>query len=146
MGRSASNYSAALLRGGGMSIAQHLPDHIKRASRSIGYAAWLNTSETWQGLPVILRSRLDARQRAALAFTVLKSLDRDDAAKTMQAVRSEGAGQPIAPLFNAMDEAAFWADLATPEELDAYTFASFNRMAPARQAAFLNFVQGRAAA
>ncbi len=129
-----------------MRIVQHLPDQIKRASRSIGYAAWLNTSETWQGLPVILRSRLDARQRAALAFTVLKSLDRDDAAKTMQAVRSEGAGQPIAPLFNAMDEAAFWADLATPEELDAYTFASFNRMAPARQAAFLNFVQGRAAA
>jgi len=129
-----------------MSIAQHIPDNIKRASRSIGYAAWLNTSDAWYGLPAILRSRLDARQRVALAFTALKSLDRDDAAKTMQAVRSEGAGQPIAPLFNAMDEATFWADLATPEELDAYTFASFKRMSPARQAAFLNFVQGRAAA
>jgi hypothetical protein len=52
----------------------------------------------------------------------------------------------MAPLFNYMDQAAFWADMATPDELDAYALASFNRMAPQRQAAFLGFVQGRAAA
>jgi hypothetical protein len=45
-----------------------------------------------------------------------------------------------------MDQAVFWADMAEADELDAYCLASFNRMAPQRQAAFLGFIQGRAAA
>ena len=53
---------------------------------------------------------------------------------------------PQAPLFNHMDQAAFWADMAEPDELDAYCLASFNRMHPARQSAFLAFVQRKAAA
>lgn len=59
---------------------------------------------------------------------------------------AEYAGMPQAPLFNHMDQAAFWADMAEPVELDAYCLASFNRMHPARQSAFLAFVQrGQAA-
>ena len=58
-----------------MNIAQHIPDNIKRVSRSIGYAAWLNTADDWVALPVILRARLDERQRVALAYSVLLSLD-----------------------------------------------------------------------
>jgi hypothetical protein len=126
-----------------MSIAQHIPDNLKRVSRSIGYAAWLDTSDDWHGLPVILRARLDARQRAALAFMALKSLDRVDAVQVAESALAEGAGQPIAPLFNAMDEAAFWADMAAPDELEAYCLASFNAMPAPRKAAFLDFVQGR---
>lgn len=117
-----------------------------RVVRAIGYAAWLNDSDSWSGLSVILRARLDARRRAALAFTALKSLDHDNALRTSQAALAEATGQPIAPLFNHMDEAAFWADMATPEELSAYCLATYNRLAPNRQAAFLAFVQGRAAA
>ena len=45
-----------------------------------------------------------------------------------------------------MDEAQFQASLASPVELEAYCLASFRQMAPHRQAAFLRFVQGRAAA
>lgn len=126
-----------------MNIAKHIPDHIKRVSRAIGYAAWLDTSNDWLGLPVVLRARLDARQRAALAYAALKSLDREDAVLTAEMALAGGAGQPIAPLFNAMDEAAFWADMAEPEEMEAYCLASFNAMPRPRQAAFLDFVQGR---
>ncbi|MBZ0129915.1 MAG: hypothetical protein K8F59_12435 [Rhodobacteraceae bacterium] len=129
-----------------MSIAKHIPDNIKRVSRSVGYALWLNTSADWFSLPVILRARLDARQRAALAFMALRSLDREDAVLTAEMALSGGAGQPITPLFNHMDEAAFWADMAEPEELEAYCLASFNAMPRGRQAAFLDFVQGRQAA
>lgn len=50
-------------------------------------------------------------------------------------------GAPIAPLFNAMEQARFWADLATRNELKAYALACFNRLPPTDQAAFLRHVQ-----
>jgi hypothetical protein len=129
-----------------MNISQQIPDNIKRVSRSLGYTLWLDRFEDWDGLSLILRARLTDRQRAALAYAALLSQDNEDARLTAETALSEGAGQPMAPLFNYMDQAAFWADMATPDELDAYALASFNRMAPQRQAAFLGFVQGRAAA
>ena len=129
-----------------MNISQHIPDNIKRVSRSVGYALLLDTFEDWDGLSLILRARLSDRQRAALAFMALKSLDQDDATLTAETALSGGAGQPMAPLFNYMDQAVFWADMAEADELNAYCLASFNRMAPQRQAAFLGFIQGRAAA
>ncbi len=129
-----------------MNISQHIPDNIKRVSRSVGYALLLDTFEDWDGLSLILRARLSDRQRAALAFMALNSLDQDDATLTAETALSGGAGQPMAPLFNYMDQAVFWADMAEADELDAYCLASFNRMAPQRQAAFLGFIQGRAAA
>ncbi|OAN86068.1 hypothetical protein [Sulfitobacter geojensis] len=126
-----------------MSIAKHIPAHIKRVCRCLGYVLWLDDTASWFGLPIILRARLDERQRAALAYATLKSMDRDNALLTAETALSEGAGQPIAPLFNHMDEAAFWADMASPDEVEAYCFASFNAMPRPRQAAFLEFVQGR---
>ncbi len=71
-----------------MSLSKHIPDHIKRVSRSVGYALWLDTSDDWLGLPVILRARLDERQRAALAFMALKSLDYETACQTAGAALS----------------------------------------------------------
>jgi hypothetical protein len=129
-----------------MNISQQIPDNIKRVSRSLGFALWLEGTNDWLGLSLILRARLTARQRAALAYAALLSQDDVDARLTVETALSEGVGQPISPLFNHMDESAFWADMATPDELDAYALASFNRMAPQRQLAFLGFVQGRAAA
>lgn len=129
-----------------MSIAKQIPDHIKRVSRSVGYALWLDHTDDWFGLPVIFRARLDARQRAALAFMALKSLDYDDALLTAETALDESAGMPMVPLFGYMDQAVFWADMAAPDELDAYVLAIFKRMAPARQSAFLDYLLGRAAA
>lgn len=126
-----------------MSISKQIPDHVKRVSRSLGYALWLDGVDDWFGLPVILRARLDAKQRAKLAFMALKSLDHGDALTTAEAALSEGTGQPIAPLFDHMDEAAFWADMAEPEALEAYCLASFNALPAARKAAFLEFATGR---
>lgn len=55
-------------------------------------------------------------------------------------------GWPI-PAFmgRVMEEAGFWADMASRVELKAYALACYRRMTPADQAAFLGFVQGEAA-
>ena len=69
-----------------MSISKAIPDNIKRACRSIGYAAWLGDSGGWLGLVAVLRVRLTTEQRAALAFATLRSLDYDTACLTADAV------------------------------------------------------------
>jgi hypothetical protein len=70
-----------------MRISQQIPDHIKRVSRSVGYALWLDSFDDWDGLSLVLRARLDPRQRAALAYMALKSLDRDDATAVSEALQ-----------------------------------------------------------
>jgi hypothetical protein len=114
--------------------------------RMLGYVLTLGTQDAWWGLVPVLMARLTVEERAALAFMGLKALDRDDAMMTAEAALCAGAGQPQAPLFSFMAEAAFWADMADPEELEAYCLASFNAMPRGRQVAFLDHVQGRLAA
>lgn len=131
----------------GTALAAHMPRRIKRVSRSLGYCLLLNDTDAWLGLAAVLRSRLSASERAAVAYVTLKALSPEDGRVVASAALGwSGAGQPIAPLVSSMDEAAFWADLAEPEEHEAYCFASFAAMPPQRQAAFLDFVQGRQAA
>lgn len=129
-----------------MSVSEHIPRNIKSVARCVGYAAWLDTPDTWLGLPVVLEARLEPRQRAALAYAALRTLTPEQVADVANTVLPDSAGMPIAPLFNHMDEAAFWADMAAPEELEAYCLATFKAMPRVRQAAFLDFVQGRQAA
>lgn len=129
-----------------MTIREHIPLYIKRTARAVGMTIWLNDCNAWAGLTVVLTARLSTQKRAALAWSALRSLRIDQAADVANAVIPERTSPPVPPLFNYMDEAAFWADMAEPEALDAYCLASFNRMAAARQADFLEFVQGRRAA
>ncbi|KZY51183.1 MULTISPECIES: hypothetical protein [Sulfitobacter] len=123
---------------------------IDSVSRSLGYCLLLDNLDAWLSLPAILRARLSTTERAALAYVSLKALLPQDAEAVAEAalggVMPSAAGQPIAPLFNHMDEAAFWADMAVPDEREAYCLASFKAMPYERQAAFLDFVQGRQAA
>ncbi|MFN3824091.1 MAG: hypothetical protein ACK4RN_08945 [Pseudorhodobacter sp.] len=78
----------------------------------------------------------------ALCVAIVRC-DPHDAALIMEKALSDmAAGMPIAPLLSVMDEAAFWADLATPGERKAYCLASFNAMPPKDRASFLAYVQG----
>jgi hypothetical protein len=65
-----------------MNISQQIPDNIKCISRSLGYTLWLDNADEWFGLSVILRVRLTDRQRSALAYMTLRSLDHDQAVMT----------------------------------------------------------------
>lgn len=126
------------------SALMHRP-HLK-VVRMLGYVLTLGTQDAWWALVPVLMARLTVEERACLAFMAFKSLDRDTATMTAEAALDTGAGQPQAPLFGFMDQAAFWADMAESEELEAYCLASFNAMQRDRQAAFLDHVQGRHAA
>ena len=50
-------------------------------------------------------------------------------------------GAPTPALIGIMDEAGFWADWATRDQLKAYCLACFTRMSEADQLAFLCYVR-----
>jgi hypothetical protein len=56
------------------------------------------------------------------------------------------AGSPLPAFLGGMDEARFWAGIATPTEIECFGAACFEVMDTARLPDFLSFVQGRAAA
>lgn len=84
------------------------------------------------------------RAQAATALCLaIAECDPEDAAPILEAaLTSMCAGAPIPPLLGVIDEAFFWADFATPHEIDAYALACVNRMAPNRKTAFLAYVGG----
>lgn len=131
----------------GSILALNTPTKFKRVSCALEYCLLLNEQDAWFSLPVVLKAHLSAPECATLAFMALKALETEDACRTaLAALPDLTTGAPIAPLFGYMDEAAFWADMARPEELEAYCLACFNRMSAVRQHDFLNFIEGRAAA
>ena len=56
------------------------------------------------------------------------------------------AGMPNAPFLSLMNEASFWADMATRNERKAFALANYTRLSKADQSAFLAYVQRGAAA
>ncbi|SEP82712.1 hypothetical protein SAMN05428995_101923 [Loktanella sp. DSM 29012] len=125
-------------------FAHARPAH-QTVAKSICYALTLEHADGWHALPVILRARLNERERGALACVALRAMDGSNAAFVAD-LFTDSAGMPAMPMVSKMEEASFWADMATTLELEAYCFATFRRMAPDRQAAFLNFIQRGAAA
>jgi hypothetical protein len=86
--------------------------------------------------------RLRAKNATALCHAIAEC-DPQDACEIMVAAFEDlSIGMPIAPLFSVMDGAGFWADLATQDELKAYTLACFTLMTPRNKAAFLGYVGG----
>jgi len=115
------------------------------STRMLGYALTLHDYDAWEGASAVWQARLTETERAALAWAALRSLDHDDAV-TVAETALGGAGAPDAPLFSEMDQAAFWADMASPSELDAYALACVRAMATGRRAAFLEYMQEKEAA
>jgi hypothetical protein len=128
-------------------LSKYMPDAHKRVARMIGYTLLQGgDADNWHGLTVVLTARLTPQERVAMAWAVLRSLTPEQVVDVAQTVLPDGVGAPIAPLFNHMDEAASWGDMAEPEAHEAYCLVGFNAMPAKRKAAFLDFVQGRAAA
>jgi hypothetical protein len=117
-------------------------------------AAWHDAAAVWivRLTPPELLRIADMALRALAADTLTDEAtgrllaDLDDEQRIATADRMNataalmGAGMPTAPLISHMDEAVFWADLATRAELKAYALACFNRLRPTDQAAFLGHV------
>lgn len=130
-----------------LTLKKHMPRAYRGIARMVGYCLLLGEdADNWHGLTVVLSAQTTMQQRVAMAWAVLRALPPETVVDVANTVLPERTCPPIPPFFSYMDEAAFWADMAEPEALDAYCLASFNAMTGPRRAAFLDFVQGRQAA
>ena len=92
-----------------------------------------------QLIPNDLQSRV---QRAGDALSDLEPWQAElVAAKVLKPV-----GSPLPPFLGGMDEARWWASIATPTEIECFGAACFEMMDLARLPNFLSFMQGRAVA
>jgi hypothetical protein len=111
----------------------------------LGYCLTLDTPDDWTGFAVVAAARLTPKERAALAFAALASLDDDQAEATAAAV-IRYMGAPLPAFLGGMDEARWWARGASRSELKAFAWATFEAMHPRDRSAFLSHVTARAAA
>lgn len=89
-------------------------------------------------------------RREALAQSLISAVidcDPVDRLPFIEAIH-EGlrAGDPIPAFGHIMAQANFWANLASRAERKAYCAASFARLSPADQSAFLSFAERQVAA
>ena len=120
------------------------PDHIS-ASQTFGYALTLGGSDAWLGAINVFRVHLTENELASAGFAFLKAQNPENAAITAEAVLGH-TDTPLPPLLSEMDEATFWADIADPRYIKACVLAGYNRMPICDQVAFIDYVNGRAAA
>ena len=116
-----------------------MQDRHKRMSRMLGYTLHLDEPEAWGGFSTVCRARLTLFERTGLAAAALGSLPASHALDVARASLG-AAGDPLPAFLGGMDDARFWASLATPEELKAYALASFEAMTPKDQAAFFRHI------
>jgi hypothetical protein len=115
------------------------------ASRMLGYALTAHDYETWESASAVWQARLTPEENAALAWAAMKALDADQGLMVAETVLT-GAGMPLPTFFRPMSDAAFWASIANPDEIDAYALACVRAMAPHRQTAFLDYMKEQVAA
>ena len=128
------------------SLKQFMPDAYKRVARMVAYALTIGEDTHWVSLLDVLRVRLEPKERGAIAWAMLQSLESEQAAAVARSVLPSNCRMPLPPLLNCKEEAALWAEVATPGEIEVYCWAAFQRMNPKRQSAFLNHVERRAVA
>jgi hypothetical protein len=102
------------------------------------HSAWDNTSAIWS-------ARLTNEERAALAWAALKALEPWQAEEVARSVLGDN-GPPLPPFLDALGDAQWWADTASPAELRAYAFAAYQRLPRLQQLDFLIWAKDEVAA
>lgn len=93
------------------------------------------------------KARIRNRETASALCHAILACEPIDAREIMVVAYADlSIGMPIAPLVSLMDEADFWADMATVAELKAYCLACFSHLPASEQSAFLTYVQQSRAA
>lgn len=118
------------------------PRHLTVA-RAWAHTLHLGNRAAYQGQAVILRAKLTPDERLRVAWAGLLACDDDEGARIARAVLgpSQGAGPPLAPFADVLDDARWWAGIASREELRTYVLAGFHALDPRDQADFLAVVR-----
>tara|TARA_R110002060_G_C2130463_1_gene99356 strand:+ start:9183 stop:9725 length:543 start_codon:yes stop_codon:yes gene_type:complete len=87
----------------------------------------------------------DLTERAQRAYDALSDLEPWQAEMVAAKVLKESGG-PLPAFLGGMDDARFWASIASPAEIDCYAAACIEMMHPKRLTALLDYGQRRAAA
>ncbi|MDK3019633.1 hypothetical protein [Pseudodonghicola flavimaris] len=114
------------------------PTH-KRMSRVLGYSLTLGDAEGWAVFSKVAALRLSDEERAALAYAVLNSLSPEQAA-LVAAASMRRASVPLPAFLGGMEDARYWAALASRCELKAYALAAYDAMSAKDQAAFFRHI------
>ena len=112
---------------------------------AIDYGLTVHSSEAWHLTVDSIRANLDRERRMALAIAALAACEPDDLDDILSELTG-GAGAPVPPFDGVMSEANFWADLASRDELKAYSAAAYSRLSARDQSAFQAWAGGRVAA
>ena len=102
-------------------------------------------AEGWRMASLLWSLRLPPEKRIAHSLATLAACESHDIRHVCNAAFG-GAGAPNAPFLSYMDEASFWADMATPDELKAYSVACYLRLSACDRLAFHDWTDRRAAA
>jgi hypothetical protein len=126
-------------------------DRHKRAAGMVLAALTLadDSPELWHDAAFVLRVRLTEDERIGLAFAALRALDPEPRERVFEAAHwgeVTWAGAPLPAFGTEMEDARWWASIASRRERKAYCLACFEAMPPADQQGFLAHVQRRAAA
>ena len=114
-------------------------DHCERVSRMMKHALTLgNDASVWDGFTLILSTGLSGFERAAMFSSVARSLHPEDRRFVLGEIeRREGAGMPLPPIYDPMNDATWWASIASIEERKAVLVAAFQSLPTREQNAFL---------
>ena len=115
------------------------------AGEVLTMALTADDADGWRMASRLWSLRLSSEQRMAHALAALASCEEEDI-WTICGAAQGGAAAPIAAFNSYMDEASFWADMASPNELKAYSVACYLRLSDRDRIAFNNWVDRRVAA
>lgn len=121
-----------------------IEDRHQRAAKALGYALTLASPKHWDSTAIIWEARLELAERYELARSVMLAM----CPETIEALFEDvmgGAGYPLPPLLDPLEDAKWWADLANPSERRAYCLAAFMSMSKREQRDFLDFAKGAVA-
>lgn len=126
-------------------LRDHLSENHQRAARMFGCVLHGGDSETWMDADIVWRARLTEKERVAMAYSFLKSLDPDQREMVVDCVFASH-GMPLPPFMDHAKEACDWAAFADEEQVRTTALACFNEMSLSDQADFLSHVTARSAA
>ncbi|MEM9317704.1 MAG: hypothetical protein AAGA70_01710 [Pseudomonadota bacterium] len=121
----------------------HIPDHIKRTTRTLGYALWLDEPDAWLDVMAAMGLRLSPEERAHLALAAFHSR-RAETVELIAAGLLEPAGRPA--FLGGMFDARLCDQVASLNKLKAYGRAAVEAMRQEDQAALVRHLGQEVAA